>query len=84
MERKGIFVRRERFETKDLDKGAGLFFEVQPRLYHPGVVEHQQAVGRQCFGQLVEPTFFDGTLSVNQQFGVVALRKRKFGDTLVG
>ena len=84
MKRKGIFVGCERFETKDFDKGAGLFFEVQPRLYYPGVVEHQQAVGRQYFGQLVEPTFFDGALSVNQQFGMVAPRKRKFGNTLVG
>ena len=77
-------MRLERFEAEDLDEGAGLLAEVQSRLYHPGVVEDQQAVGGQYPGQVVEVVFLDDSLSVDQQFGVVALREGKLGDAFVG
>ena len=49
-----------------------------------GVVEHQQAVGRQQFGNVEELALRDVPVLVNKQFGVVALLKREFGYAIVG
>ena len=49
-----------------------------------GVVEYQQAVGRQQFWNVEELALGDVPVLVDKQFGVVALLKREFGYTVIG
>ena len=77
-------MRVERFEAEYLDEGASLLAEVEPGLYHPGVVEDQQTVGRQHVGQVVEVVLLDLALAVDQQLGVVAPGEGELGNAFVG
>ena len=79
-----IVARQVRFEAKDLDAGAGRLLEEEARLDNPRVVIYQQRILRQIFADVLKLALFDGSLPVNQQLGLVALRERKLGYPFVG
>ena len=54
------------------------------RLDHLRVVEHHQGTFGQIVGQVVEDILAYLTLSIDEQFGVVALGDGELGDTLIG
>ena len=79
-----IVARQVRFEAKNLDAGAGRLLEEEARLDNPRVVIYQQRILRQIFADVLKLALFDGSLPVNQQLGLVALRERKLGYPFVG
>ena len=79
-----IVARQVRFEAKDLDAGAGWLLEEEARLDNPRVVIYQQRILRQIFADVLKLALFDGSLTVNQQLGLVSLRERELGYPLVG
>ena len=79
-----IVVRLDGFQAEHLNQGPRLLAEVQTGLNHFGIIEHHQAARRHVVGQRSETVFGHFAVAVNQQFGLVAHRQGKLGDTFVG
>ena len=77
-------MRTDRFQTEYLDERAGIFVEMQPRLYDFRVVEYHQGTLGQIVRQRSERVLAHRSVTVHQQFGLVPFGQGEFRDALVG
>ena len=71
-------------QAENLDKCARSLAKMQARINHLRIVEHHQFARRKEFGQVAKPPFAHHALAIGQQFRLVALRQRVFGNALIG
>ena len=64
-------MRTDRFQTEYLDERAGIFVEMQPRLYDFRVVEYHQGTLGQIVRQRRERVLAHRSVTVHQQFGLI-------------
>ena len=83
-ERPLIIGRVVRFEAEHLDTRPGGFVHDDPGPDHLRVIENQQFTRRQHVADVGELLFPDFTAPPDEQLRGAALRKREFGDPLVG
>ena len=82
--RGGVGGGGEGLEAENLDGRARGVVHQQSRVNDLGVVEDEQVIGGELFGQLAELAVCDGPVPVNEQFGLVALGGGEEGDALFG
>ena len=73
-----------RLHEEHLDECARLLAEVHACLDHLGVVEHHHGTLRQIFRKMIEHIVAHLAVLVDQQFAVVALGDREFGNAFIG
>ena len=73
-----------RLKAENLNERARSLAEMQARINHLRIVEHHQFACGKAFGQVAKPPFAHHALLIGQQFRLVALRQRVFGNTFFG
>ena len=71
LEHQRVVVRTDRFQAEHLDERAGIFVEMQPRLYDFRVVEYHQGALGQIVRQRSERVLAHRSVTVHQQFGLI-------------
>ena len=83
LEHKLIVGRIGWLHEEDLYQGTRLLAEMQTRLNHLGIVVNHQSALVQVFRQMVEHILAYLTMTVEKEFGMVALRQGELGNALI-